>query len=54
MESLEEILRQVRAETGTSEDVCPLCGSKAFEDATGVCEDCGTDILKDWALGEDA
>jgi hypothetical protein len=48
---LQDIITAVRDESGTQEGHCPLCDSAAFDDDTGMCADCGVDLLRDWELG---
>ena len=50
-EELDRIVGLVRSESGI-ETGCPLCGGHFSED-TGVCADCGIDIVADWQAGSE-
>lgn len=49
--TLLEIENKVYAESGCEVGNCPLCNSVAYSE--GLCDDCGIDLLTDWALGAD-
>jgi hypothetical protein len=48
---LQDIIAAVREESGAAVGHCPLCDSAAFDNDSGVCADCGVDVIADWELG---